>query len=110
MRAFEYLAILALSASGANAAAARIAIYPDANYQGTPQQFTTQADNKCWTVASAYNNRISSFRVTLDANVWCFFYDDDHCTTTTELFSVSTNWNNPNLGGANDKISSFKCQ
>lgn len=32
------------------------------------------------------------------------------CNSANELFSVLTNWNNPNLGGANDKISSFKCQ
>lgn len=47
MRFFEYLAVLALAAGTANAAAARIAIYPDENYNGTPQQFTTQADNRC---------------------------------------------------------------
>ncbi|KAG4414704.1 hypothetical protein IFR04_012138 [Cadophora malorum] len=108
MRFFEYLSVLALAAGTANAAAARIAIYPDENFAGTPQQFTTEADGKCWPVAPAYNNRISSFRVTLDPNVWCFFYDSTTCTN--ELFSVSTNWNNPKLGGANDKISSFKCQ
>lgn len=47
MRFFEYLSVLALAAGTANAAAARIAIYPDENFAGTPQQFTTEADGKC---------------------------------------------------------------
>lgn len=49
MHVTESLAVMiGLVATGVAAAAgAQIAIYPDVNYGGTPQQFHTDADNKC---------------------------------------------------------------
>jgi hypothetical protein len=50
MRTSELVAItLGLVTSGVTAANAVIGIYPDPNYGGTPQQFTTVADGRCCT-------------------------------------------------------------
>ncbi|KAI9146974.1 hypothetical protein HJFPF1_13003 [Paramyrothecium foliicola] len=111
MRPSELIAVtLGLVTSGVTAANAVIGIYPDSNFGGTGQQFTTVADGRCWPVTARLNNQISSFRVVLDPGVFCFFYDGSDCNASNELFSVLTNWNNPSLGGADNKISSFKCQ